>query len=104
MFIYSFSDSEQILTLNANDLASDIVGRKLKQVKTIEPSHGSWSLRLIDGEIWSGQSNGVSVNDTTLTPVKHLNIGCTYDVALLSGENVVFAGDTLREMSKSDTE
>ena len=101
MFIYSFSDSEQILTLN---LASDIVGRKLKQVKTIKPSHDPWSLKLIDGEIWSCQSDGVSVFDTTLTPVKHLNIDCTYDVALLSAGNVVFAAWSLRELSKSGTE
>ena len=47
------------------------------------------------------QYHGVSVFDTTLTPIRRMNTGDAYDVALLPGGNVVIAGGSLCEMSKS---
>ena len=96
--------SEQISTINKISLASAIVGRKLKQVKTMKATDFPWSLKLIDGEIWCCQRDGVSVYDTTLAPVRHMDAGGAYDVALLPGGKVVIAGDNLREMSKSGIE
>ena len=99
--IYCFPVSERISTINKTSLASAIVGRKLKQVKTIKASYFPWSLKLIDGEIWCCQDDGVSIFDTTLTPVGRLNSGYTYNVAPLPGGNIVIAGGSLCEMSKS---
>ena len=96
--------SEQISINNKNSLASAVIGRKLKQVKTIKASYFLWSLKLIGGEIWCCQDDGVSVFDTTLTPVRRMNTGDAYDVALLPGGNVVIAGGSLCEMSKSGSE
>ena len=81
-----------------------MIGCKLKKVKSIRASDYSWSLKLIDGEIWSCQSDGISVNNTTLAPVRHIKTGSTKYVALLPGANVVIAGLNLCEMSKSGTE
>ena len=102
--IYCFPVSERISTINKNSLASAIVGRKLKQVKTIKASNLPLSLKLIDGEIWCCQEDGVSVFDTKLTPVRRMNTGYTHDVALLPGGNIVIVVGSLREMSKSGTE
>ena len=92
---------EGISTANTNSLALDMIGRKLNQVKHIKISDHPWSLKFIDGEIWSCQGDGVSVYDTALNPVRQLTTGHGFDVALLPGGNVVIAWSVLCEMSKS---
>ena len=96
---------EYISTINKDSLASAIVGRKLKQVKTIKTSDIPWSLKWIDGELRCWQNDGVSVYDTRLTTVRRIvrriDTGCALNVVRLPGENVVIAGSALCEMSKS---
>ena len=96
-----FSVSEGMTTVNTNNLALEMAGQKLKQVNTIEASDYPWSLKLIDGEIWCRQNDGLSVFNTRLTPLRRMDIGYVFDVALLSRGNVVIAGNNLFEMSKS---
>ena len=104
MFIYCFPVPEEIATANTNNLALNIVGRKLKQVKTIKPPAYPWSLKLIDGDIWCCQNDGILVYDIALTPLRRIDTGCANDVAIRPGGNVVIAGSALCEMSKSGTE
>ena len=89
---------DSISTANTNSLAFEMVGRKLKKVKSIKASDAPWSLKLIDGEIWSCKYDGVSVYDTTLTLVRRIDTGYSDDVALLPQRNVVIAGPDLCEM------
>ena len=103
MFIYCFPVHEEIATANTN-LALNMNGRKLNQVKHVEISDHPWTIRFIDGEIWCCQSNGVSVYDTTLTTVRRIDTGGVLDVVLLPGENIFIAGSALCKMSKSGIE
>ena len=61
-------------------------------------------LKLIDGEIWCCQTDGVTVYDIALTPVRCMNTSSTKDVALPLRGIVVIAKDTLYEKSKSGYE
>ena len=103
MVMFCFSVLERFSTVNTNSLALEMVGRKLKKVKSIRVSDHPRSLKLIDGEIGSCQSDGVSVYDSTLTFVRRIDNGPVYDVALLPRGNVIVAGGNLCVMSKSGT-
>ena len=95
---------EGISTVDTNSLALEMVGRKFKKAKSIRASANPWFIKLIDGELWICQRDGLSVYDTALALVRGIDTSQVFDFALLPRGNVVITGKSLCEMPKSGTE
>ena len=85
-------------------LGLNLIDKNLKLVDTVNTSNWNWnwSIKTIGDEIWCCHSDGISVYDDTLHPLRQLKLGPTHDTALLSqGHNVIAGEDGLRIVLES---
>ena len=77
----------------------------MKKTKDLKLSDNQNSLKLIDGELWSCQDDGIAVYDENLKRVRTIegagNKKWVNSVVLLSDDTVVVAGCNLYQSSKS---